>query len=99
MLASGLGPGVGNKERKKEMTPYFTQSIFVNLFDVLMGVFIMHKIHPEDGNCNVCQNVGRTSTNDTAEIQEPILYITHQLLKFKDKKHFSIIYTTNSNIQ
>jgi hypothetical protein len=42
--------------------------------------------HLEDGNCNVCQDIGQHQTFDAALTQKPKLYIALQLRKPTDKK-------------
>jgi hypothetical protein len=49
-------------------------------------------IHPEDGNCNVCQNFGSYSTFDVAHTQKPMLYTELQPQKTKDKNNLKSVY-------
>jgi hypothetical protein len=35
-------------------------------------VFIYPDIHPKDGNCIVCRNFGRVSTNNADETRKPV---------------------------
>jgi hypothetical protein len=50
-------------------------------------------IDTEDGNCNVCWNVGKPSKFDSAYPQKPKLYIKLQPQKPKDSNLYIVCYT------
>jgi hypothetical protein len=47
--------------------------------------------HPEDSNCNICQNVDIVSTCGAAKAHKPKLHIT-QAMKIKDNIKFPVRY-------
>jgi len=61
-------------------------SSYILSWDLDMSLlFPIHDIHPEDGNCTVCWNIGRTSAFIAPQIWKLILHTRHLLQKHTDK--------------